>query len=108
MNLNKNTLASALPALGKLICRTSPLALCKSIKIEAEDSTLRLSTCGASEGITFELESECSSNGILNTGICPRSKFRFLFLSGKPSDSISKAFPDRRSTAVSSLGKIRA
>ena len=56
----------------------------------------------------FLLMSNCSSNGILNTGICPRSKFRFLFLSEKPSDSISKAFPDRRSTAVSSLGKIRA
>ena len=58
MNLNKNTLASALPALGKLICRTSPLALCKSIKIEAEDRTLRLSTCGLTEGITFELETD--------------------------------------------------
>ena len=32
--------------------------LCKSIKIESEDRTLRLSTCGVSEGITFELESE--------------------------------------------------
>ena len=58
MNLNKNTLASALSALGKLICRTSPLALCKSIKIEAEDRTLRLSTCGLTEGITFELETD--------------------------------------------------
>ena len=58
IEVNKNTLASALPALGKLICRTSPLMLCKSIKIESEDRTLRLSTCGISEGITFELESE--------------------------------------------------
>ena len=58
MSLNKNTLASALPALGKLICRTSPLAICKSIKIEAEDRTVRLSTCGLTEGISFELETD--------------------------------------------------
>ena len=58
IEVNKNTLASALPALGKLICRTSPLAICKSIKIEAEDGTLRLSTCGLNEGITFELETD--------------------------------------------------
>ena len=58
MEVNKNTLASALPALGKLVCRTSPLALCKSIKIEAEDRTVRLSTCGLTEGISFELEAD--------------------------------------------------
>ena len=58
MELNKNTLASALSALGKLVCRTSPLAICKSIKIEAEDRTLRLSTCGVNEGISFELETD--------------------------------------------------
>ena len=56
IEVNKNTLASALPALGKLICRTSPLAICKSIKIESEDRTLRLSTCGLNEGVSFELE----------------------------------------------------
>lgn len=58
IEVNKNTLASALPALGKLICRTTPLAICKSIKIEAEDRTVRLSTCGLTEGITFELETD--------------------------------------------------
>ena len=57
IEVNKNTLASALPALGKLICRTSPMTLFKSIKIEAADGKLRLSTCGASEEIAFELES---------------------------------------------------
>ena len=58
MNLNKNELASALPALGKLICRTSPLVFCKSIKIEAEDRTLRLTTCNLTESVSFELETE--------------------------------------------------
>ena len=58
IEVNKSTLAGALPALGKLICRTSPLALCKSIKIEAAEGKLRLSTCGLNEGVTFELEAD--------------------------------------------------
>ena len=58
MNLNKNTLAGAFGALGKLICRTSPLALYKSIKIEAEEGKLRLSTCGLNEEVSFELETD--------------------------------------------------
>ena len=58
MNLNKNELASVLPALGKLICRTSPLVFCKSIKIEAEEGKLRLSTCSLNEAVSFELETE--------------------------------------------------
>ena len=58
MNLNKNTLAGAFGALGKLICRTSPLALYKSIKIEAEEGKLRLSTCGMNEMVSYELETD--------------------------------------------------
>ena len=57
IEVNKSTLASALPALGKLICRTSPMTLFKSIKIESADGKLRLATCGASEEIAFEMES---------------------------------------------------
>lgn len=56
IEVNKSTLASALPALGKLICRTLPMTLFKSIKIEASDGKLRLATSGASEEISFELE----------------------------------------------------
>ena len=56
IEVNKTTLASAIPALGKLICRTSPLALCKAIKIEVAEGKLRLSTCGLNEEVSFELE----------------------------------------------------
>ena len=56
VEVNKNTLASAIPALGKLVCRTSPLAICKSIKVEAAEGKLRLSTCGLNEEVSFELE----------------------------------------------------
>ena len=56
IEVNKSTLASALPALGKLICRTSPMTLFKSIKIESTDGKLRLATCGVNEEVSFELE----------------------------------------------------
>ncbi|MBR4663817.1 MAG: hypothetical protein IKO93_08085 [Lentisphaeria bacterium] len=56
IEVNKNTLAGAFGALGKLVCRTSPLAICKSIKIEAGNRKLRLSTCGLNEEVSFELE----------------------------------------------------
>ena len=56
MEVNKNTLAGAMAALGKLICRTSPLTLCKVVKIEAKEGKLKLATCGLEEEVTFELE----------------------------------------------------
>ena len=56
IEVNKNTLAGAFGALGKMICRTSPLALYKSIKIEAEDRTPRLSTCGLNEEVSFKIK----------------------------------------------------
>ena len=56
IEVNKNMLASAIPALGKLVCRTSPLAICKSIKVEAAEGKLRLSTCGLNEEVSFEIE----------------------------------------------------
>ena len=56
IEVNKNTLAGAFGALGKLVCRTSPLALCKSIKIETSEGKLRLSTCGLNEEVSFEIE----------------------------------------------------
>ena len=58
IEVNKNTLASALPALGKLICRTSPLVLCKSVKIEAGNGMLRFSTCGLNEEVSFQVKIE--------------------------------------------------
>ena len=41
IEVNKNTLAGAFGILGKMICRTSPLALCKSIKFKAVEGKLR-------------------------------------------------------------------
>lgn len=54
MNLNKNTLASALSALGKLVCRTAVDELYKAIQIEAEEGKLKLTSCNLIEKITFQ------------------------------------------------------
>jgi len=56
IEVNKSMLAGAFGALGKMICRTSPLALCKSIKVDATEGKLRLSTCGLNEEVSFEIE----------------------------------------------------
>ena len=56
IEVNKNTLAGAMTALGKLICRTSPLTLCKVVKVETKEGKLKLSTCGLEEEVSFELE----------------------------------------------------
>ena len=80
IEVNKNTLASALPALGKLICRTSPLMLCKSIKIESENGKLKLSTCGLSEEVSYELETESNEEFCCMVGL---DEFRDAVKSGR-------------------------
>ena len=80
VEVNKNTLASAIPALGKLVCRTSPLASCKSIKVEAAEGKLRLSTCGLTEGISFELETDSEENFCCIVGF---DEFRDAVRSGR-------------------------
>jgi len=71
IEVNKNTWAGAFGALGKLICRTSPLALYKSIKVDATEGKLRLSTCGVNEEVSFF---------IINFGSQSRSCFGVLIL----------------------------
>ena len=56
IEVNKNTLSGAFGALGKMICRTSPLTLCKSIKVEAAEGKLRLSTGGVNEEVSFKIK----------------------------------------------------
>lgn len=83
MNLNRNTLASALPALGKLVCRTSPLGFCKAINLEAEDGTLRLTTSSVSESITYEMEFEGADEFSCPVGF---DEFRGAVRSGRGKD----------------------
>ena len=61
LEVNRNELAGALIALGKLVCRTAAEAEFKALRIEAEENQVRFSTCSQSEQITFK--TECRSEG---------------------------------------------
>jgi len=58
MNLNKNTLANALMALGKYVSRTSPVEMYRSVLIENKNNKLTLSTRNLEEVLEFSMESE--------------------------------------------------
>ena len=61
LEVNRNELAGALIALGKLVCRTAAEAEFKALRIEAGENRVRFSTCSLSEQITFK--TECRSEG---------------------------------------------
>ncbi len=54
VEMNKNELAGALVALGKLVCRTSPMQVFKCLRIEAKAGEIRFSTCSLTEQITYK------------------------------------------------------
>ena len=58
VTINKNEIASALIALGKNICRTSPAILHKSLHINTIDGEIKLATCKGDEEVTFTTAAE--------------------------------------------------
>jgi len=56
--LNKSELAGALAALGKLICRTSPIPMYRAVQVEANDNALFFRTHNMNEEIEFRMEAE--------------------------------------------------
>ena len=80
LEMNKNELAGALIALGKLICRTAAEAEFKALRIEAGENQVRFSTCSQSEQITFK--TECRSEGAFH-GIVGFDEFRDAVRSGR-------------------------
>ena len=58
VTINKNEIASALIALGKNICRTSPVTLYKSLRISTIDGEIKLATCKGDEEVTFTTAAE--------------------------------------------------
>ena len=53
LKLNKTELAGALVALGKLVCRSSPIPVYRTVQIEAVNNTLFFRTHNADEEIEF-------------------------------------------------------
>ena len=80
LEMNKNELAGALIALGKLVCRTSTAAESKALRIEAGENQVRFSTCSLSEQITFK--TECRSEGAFHC-IVGFDEFRDAVRSGR-------------------------
>ena len=80
LEVNRNELAGALIALGKLVCRTSTAAEFKALRIEAGKNQVRFSTCSQSEQITFK--TECRSEGAFH-GIVGFDEFRDAVRSGR-------------------------
>ncbi len=56
--LNKTELAGALTALGKLICRTSPIPVYRTVQIESTDNALFFRTHSVDEQIEFRMDAE--------------------------------------------------
>jgi hypothetical protein len=58
LTLNKNELAGALPALGKLVSRTSLTKMCQAIQIEGKANALSFCTRNDTEEIEFRLPAD--------------------------------------------------
>jgi len=55
INVTKNELAGALPALGKLVCRTSPVKTGRAMLVEVQGSHLELQTRMSDEAISYKM-----------------------------------------------------
>ena len=58
VEISKNELAGALSALGKLVCRTSPVEAYRSLRIEGKENKITFQTASVDEAITFTLPAE--------------------------------------------------
>ncbi len=58
ISLNKAELAGALPALGKLVCRSSPIQVYRAVQIEANNNMLFFRTHSMDEEIEYRIEAE--------------------------------------------------
>ena len=58
MEISRNPLAGALGALGKLVCRTSPVEAYRSVLIEGKENKISFRTAGNDETVTFTVDCE--------------------------------------------------
>ena len=63
VEISKSELAGALGALGKLVCRTSPVEIYRSLRIEGKNNQISFQTAGVNEAITFTLPAEGVARG---------------------------------------------
>jgi len=58
IEVSKSELAEALRALGKLVCRTSPVEGYRSLRIEGKENKIEFQTVGLDEAITYMIPAE--------------------------------------------------
>ena len=58
IEVSKNELSGALSALGKLVCRTAPVELFRSLRIEGKENKIELQTTGIDEVLTCTIPAE--------------------------------------------------
>ena len=58
IEVSKSELAGALSALGKLVCRTRPVEVYRSLRIEGKENKISFQTVGLDEAITYTLPVE--------------------------------------------------
>ena len=58
IEVSKSELAGALSALGKLVCRTSPVEVYRSLRIEGKENKVAFQTVGLDEAITYTITAE--------------------------------------------------
>ena len=58
VEISRNELAGALSALGKLVCRTSPVEVYRSLRIEGKENKIVFQTAGLDEAITYTVPVE--------------------------------------------------
>ena len=71
IEVNKNELAGALNALGKLICRTSPVEAYRSVQITGREGKLHFRTAGKDECIEFMMDAEMENEFSVLVGFEP-------------------------------------
>lgn len=66
MEISKNELAGALSALGKLVCRTSPVEAYRSLRIEGKENKISFQTVSVDEAVTYTLPAEDAGDFAVN------------------------------------------
>ena len=59
IEVSRGELSGALGALGKLVSRTSPMELYRSLRIEGKNNQISFQTVGLDEAITYTIPAEC-------------------------------------------------
>ncbi|MBQ7696929.1 MAG: hypothetical protein IJT50_17635, partial [Lentisphaeria bacterium] len=67
MEISRNLLAGALGALGKLVCRTSPVEAYRSVLIEGKENKISFRTAGNEESVTFTVD--CENAGVFRIAV---------------------------------------